>query len=216
MISDWIIDKNNQYIIFNKPSGIPVQKDKTGDLSLLEMGMSYLKTHLFPVNRIDRPASGIVIMAKTHKAVVELNAQFKLKRVSKTYLAVVAEKPIEEEQTISMYLKKNTKSNKTVVSLEPTEDAKRANMTYKYLKSIDRYHLLEIKMDTGRHHQIRAILGKIGLPIKGDVKYGARRPNKDRSIHLHAWKIEFYHPITNEKLELTAPLPDETIWNAFG
>lgn len=215
MISDWILEKNNQYLIFNKPPGIPVQKDKTGDLSLLEMAMSYHKTHLFPVNRIDRPASGIVIMAKTKKSVADLNEQFKNNLVQKTYLAIVSTKPEEEEKTVTLYLSQNKKTNKTFVTENAVKESKPSTLTYRYLKSTDNYHILEVKMTSGRHHQIRAILGSLNLPIKGDLKYGAKRSNKDRSIHLHAWKIEFSHPVTKEKISLTAPLPNETIWNAF-
>lgn len=215
MISDWILEKNNQYLVFNKPAGIPVQKDKSGDLSLLEMAMSYHKTNLYPVNRIDRPVSGIVIFAKTKKAVTDLNQQFKNNTVLKKYLAVVSSKPEEETKTIHVYLTQNKKTNKTYVSPDEVKNSKPSKLTYQYLKSTDNYHFLEIQMQTGRHHQIRSILGSMNLPIKGDLKYGAKRSNKDGSIHLHAWKVEFLHPITKEKIIIIAPLPNEIIWNEF-
>ena len=214
-ISDWILYKNNQLIAFNKPAGIPVQPDKTGGKSLLEFAEIYCKSNLHIIHRIDRPASGVLLLAKSKKCLAQLNAQFQQRTIQKTYLAVVKNAPKSNEATLTHYLRKNGKSNKSHVFDKPTKGAKEANLAYITIAQSDNYTLLRIDLQTGRHHQIRAQLAAIGSPIKGDVKYGARRANKDRSIHLHAWKITFQHPVTLEKTTLTAPPPSETIWQVF-
>ena len=213
-IGDWVILKNNQFIAFNKPAGIPVQADKTGDKSLLQLAEIYAKSKLFLVHRLDRPATGVVVFAKTKTMVGSLGDQFKERSVRKTYLAVVKDLPKEKEGALRHFLQKNQKANRTAVS-DDNEDGDLSEMTYRLLGSSDNYHLLEVHLHTGRHHQIRAQLAAIGCPIKGDVKYGARRGNRDRSIHLHAWKLGFKHPVSGESVELTAALPDDPVWKAF-
>ncbi len=213
-IGNWVILKNNQFIAFNKPAGIPVQADKTGDKSLLQLAEIYVKSKLFLVHRLDRPATGVVVFAKTKTMVGSLSDQFKERSVRKTYLAVVKDLPKEKEGTLRHFLQKNQKANRTAVS-DDNEDGDLSEMTYRLLGSSDNYHLLEVHLHTGRHHQIRAQLAAIGCPIKGDVKYGARRGNRDRSIHLHAWKLGFEHPVSGEQVELTAALPEDPVWKAF-
>lgn len=229
-IGDWVIAKNNQFIAFNKPAGLPVQADKTGDKPLLQLAEIYTKSKLFLVHRLDRPATGVVVFAKTKTMVGSLGDQFKERSVRKTYLAVVKDLPKEQEGTLRHFLQKNEKANRTGVKdgtatsgkatgNEAASDPKGAGdlseLHYRVLASSDNYHLLEVQLITGRHHQIRAQLAAIGCPIKGDVKYGARRGNTDRSIHLHAWKLAFRHPISGEQVELTAPLPNDPVWNAL-
>lgn len=214
-ISDWIIYKNNQFIAFNKPAGIPVQKDKTEDKSLLELAEIYSKSTIYLTHRIDRPASGIVLFAKTKNGLAHLNTQFQNRTIQKTYLAVVKNAPKKAQGQLIHYLKKNAKTNKSQAFDKPTKDGKKAILNYKTIGNSDNYTLLEINLETGRHHQIRAQLAKIGSPIKGDVKYGARRSNKDRSIHLHAWKLSFQHPVTLETVDLGVDLPEDVIWQYF-
>ena len=214
-ISDWLLYKNNQLIAFNKPSGIPIQPDKTATKSLQDLGEIYDKSNLFIIHRIDRPASGVVVLAKSKKGLARMNAQFQERTIKKTYLAVVKNTPEKAEGQLVHYLRKNEKANKTQVFEEPVKGGKKAILNYKVLSKSDNYTLLEIDLETGRHHQIRAQLAAIGSPIKGDVKYGARRSNKDRSIHLHAWKMVFVHPVTKERVSLQADLPEEVVWQAF-
>lgn len=214
-ISDWVLYKNNQLIAFNKPAGIPIQPDKTATKSLQDLGEIYAKSNLFIIHRIDRPASGVVVLAKSKKGLARMNAQFQERTIQKTYLAVVKKAPEKNEGQLIHYLRKNEKANKTQVFEEPVKGGKKAVLNYKVIGKSDNYTLLEIDLETGRHHQIRAQLAKIGSPIKGDVKYGARRSNKDRSIHLHAWKLSFQHPVTSETVDLVADMPDDAIWNFF-
>ncbi len=213
-IGDWVILKNNQFITFNKPPGIPVQADKTGDKSLLQLAEIYTKSKLYLVHRLDRPATGIVVFAKTKTMVGSLGDQFKERTVRKTYLAVVKDLPKETAGTLRHFLQKNEKANRTAVS-DDNETGDLSEMSYRVIASSDNYHLLEVQLHTGRHHQIRAQLAAIGCPIKGDVKYGSRRGNRDCSIHLHAWKLGFEHPVSGEQIELKAALPDDSVWKAF-
>jgi 23S rRNA pseudouridine1911/1915/1917 synthase len=214
-IGDWVILKNNQFIAFNKPGGLPVQADKTGDKPLLQLAEIYTKSKLFLVHRLDRPATGVVVFAKTKTMVGSLGDQFKERSVRKTYLAVVKDLPKEAEGTLRHFLQKKEKANRSAVSEDDAAGGDLSEMSYRLLGSSDNYHLLEVQLITGRHHQIRAQLAAIGSPIKGDVKYGARRGNPDRSIHLHAWKLAFRHPVSGEQVALTAPLPDDPVWRAF-
>lgn len=214
-ISDWIIAKNNQYIVFNKPATYPVQPDKSEDKSLLDLGSIYAKSNLQLVHRLDRPASGIVVMAKNSNALANINLQFQERKIKKTYLAVVAQLPKPGTGTLEHHLVKKS-GNKSIIVKPDHPQAQKATLHYKHIGSIDNYHLLEIDLVTGRHHQIRAQLAEIGSPIKGDVKYGARRKNRDRSIHLHAWKLSFAHPVNKEQINLTAPIPKDSVWDAFG
>lgn len=210
---DWVVYKCNQFIVFNKPPGLPVQADKTGDLALVQLGSAYCKHTLFPIHRLDRPASGLIVFGKKESATAKLSAQFKNREVEKTYLAVVGEMPPKQSDTLHHFLTKSNKGNKAIIVEE--RQGKKAVLEYKLLGSTENYHLLEVKPLTGRYHQIRAQLAAIGCSIKGDVKYGFRRSNKDRSIHLHAWKLKLQHPVSGEMLNLEAPLPNDPIWRAL-
>ncbi len=212
---EWVLYKNNQLIAFNKPPALPVQGDREGSISLLELAQAYVKHPLHLIHRIDRPASGVVLFAKKQSALVQLNEQFRARKVHKRYLAVTGTMPPEPEGELRHWLKRNGRLNKSFVVAEGTASAKEAVLRYRLLGSSDRYHLLEIELETGRHHQIRAQLAAIGCPVKGDVKYGARRSNPDRSIHLHAWQLAFDHPVSGERQTIVAPLPDEPLWNFF-
>lgn len=217
-----VLFEDNHLIIVNKRAGDITQGDKTGDKPLSDVVKEYLKekyqktgnVFLGVVHRLDRPTSGVIIFAKTSKALERLNKMLREKQINKTYWAVVKNKPQKKEDTLVNFLKKNQKNNKSTVFQKEIEGAKKAILHYKILKNLDRYSLLEIQLETGRHHQIRAQLSSIGSPIKGDLKYGFNRSNKDGSIHLHARKIGFIHPVAKENILITAPTPNEVIWNA--
>jgi 23S rRNA pseudouridine1911/1915/1917 synthase len=211
-IGDLVVYKNNQLIAFNKPAGVATQQDQTNDKSLLDLAEIYCHTNLHLVNRLDRPASGLVLMARTNVAAQSLAEQFKNRSVKKIYLAVVQNEPETPQSTLLHYLKKSPRSNRTVAFPEPVEGAKEATLEYEVFARSDRYTILKIYLQTGRHHQIRAQLAAINCPIKGDIKYGARRKNKDRSIDLHAWKLGFRHPVSGEEEWVEAPLPEGPIW----
>ncbi len=213
-IGDSVLYKNNQLIAFSKPAGLGVQPDKSSDKSLLDLAEIYCKSPLQVIHRLDRPASGVVLFAKNKKALAHLNQQFKNRSIEKVYLAVVKNPPEKPEGHLIHYLYKNT-NNKAIISDASNSSAKKAELNYKVIGKIDNYSLLEVQLITGRFHQIRAQLAAIACPIKGDVKYGFRRGNRDRSIHLHAWKMTFEHPVSGEKTQLVAPLPEETVWQAF-
>ena len=214
-IGDWVLYKNNQLIALAKPPGIPVQSDLTGDKSLLQLAEIYTKSKLYLIHRLDRPASGVVLFAKVKKAVGTLSDQFQARTVRKVYLAVVHDRPEKDAGTVQHFLQKNGKTKRAEVHAEEVPGSQRAELSYRLLGSSDNYHLLQVELATGRFHQIRAQLAALGCPIKGDVKYGARRSNSDRSIHLHAWKLGFQHPISGEEELLTAPLPAGPVWDFF-
>jgi 23S rRNA pseudouridine1911/1915/1917 synthase len=217
-----ILFEDNHIIIVNKRSGDITQGDKTGDKPLSDVVKEYIKekynkagnVFLGVVHRLDRPTSGVIIFARTSKSLERLNKMLRDKDISKTYWAIVKEHPKKEKDTLINYLKKNPKNNKSSVYPKEITDSKKAILHYQLIKKLDNYALLEIDLETGRHHQIRAQLASIGFPIKGDLKYGFNRSNKDGSIHLHARKIVFIHPVTKEEVSITAPTPDEVIWNA--
>lgn len=220
---DQIVFEDNHIMVINKKVGQLVQGDKTGDSSLLELIKEFIKKRdekpgnvfLGLVHRIDRPTSGLVIYAKTSKALTRLTQMVKNREVKKTYWALVAKEMIAGSQRLVHYLKKNEKNNKAIVFPKATEGAKEAILTYHLIKSLENYQLLEIDLETGRHHQIRAQLSKIGIPIKGDLKYGAPRSNKDGGISLHARKLEFIHPVTKEQMEIIAAVPkSDAVWDA--
>lgn len=222
-MQDQILFEDNHLLILNKKAGQLVQGDKTSDLSLLELLKNFIKKRdqkpgnvfLGLVHRIDRPTSGCVIYAKTSKALSRLTQMVKNREIKKIYWAVVAKSEIPETQKLRHFLKKNEKTNKSTVFTKPTEGAKEAVLNYKILKVLDNFQLLEVDLETGRHHQIRAQLAKIGAPIKGDLKYGASRSNKDGGINLHARKLEFLHPVSKEKITIIAPLPtNDALWQA--
>lgn len=216
-----ILFEDNHIIIVNKRPGDIVQGDKTGDKPLSEIVKSYLKERynkegnvfLGVVHRLDRPTSGLVIFAKTSKSLERLNKMLRDKNIEKTYWAVVKNLPEKQSDTLVHFLKKNAKNNKSTVYKNETENSKKAILNYKLKQSLDNYHLLEVDLETGRHHQIRAQLSYIGSAIKGDLKYGFPRSNKDGSIHLHAREIKFIHPVSNKIVHVKAPLPLDPIWN---
>ena len=166
------------------------------------------------VHRLDRPTTGIVVFAKTSKALPRLNKLFAKKTAHKTYWAVVKDAPPKQKDTLEHWLKKNPKNNKSTAFKKEVDGSKKAILHYELLKTLDNYNLLEINLETGRHHQIRCQLTTIGCHIKGDLKYGAKRSNKDASIHLHARLLEFIHPVKKESIKITAPIPDDSIWKA--
>jgi 23S rRNA pseudouridine1911/1915/1917 synthase len=217
-----VLFEDNHLIIVNKRSGDITQGDKTGDKPLSDVVKEYVKekynkagnVFLGVVHRLDRPTSGVIIFARTSKALERLNKMLRDKTISKTYWAVVKEYPKKEKGTLINFLKKNPKNNKSSVYTKEIPDSKRAVLHYNILKKLDNYSLLEIDLETGRHHQIRVQLSFIGFPIKGDLKYGFNRSNKDGSIHLHARKITFMHPVSKEEISVIAPTPKEVIWNA--
>ena len=217
-----VLFEDNHLIVVNKRSGDITQGDKTGDKPLSDVVKEYVKekynkagnVFLGVVHRLDRPTSGVIIFARTSKALERLNKMLRDKTISKTYWAVVKGYPLKEKNTLINFLKKNPKNNKSSVYTKEIPDSKRAILHYNILKKLDSYSLLEIDLETGRHHQIRAQLSFIGFPIKGDLKYGFNRSNKDGSIHLHARKITFMHPVSKEEISVIAPTPKEVIWNA--
>ena len=217
-----IIYEDNHLIAINKRPGDIVQGDKTGDAPLSEVVKEYIKTkynkpgnvYLGVTHRLDRPTSGVVVFAKTSKALPRLNKLFAEKDAKKKYWAVVKNQPPKTSDVLTHWLKRNTKQNKSYAHSKEVSESKKAILEYRLLKKLDNYFLLEIDLHTGRHHQIRAQLAAIGCTIKGDLKYGADRSNKDASIHLHARSLTFIHPVKKEKLTFMAPPPNEAIWNA--
>jgi len=217
-----VLYEDNHLIVVNKRAGDIVQGDKTGDKPLSDVVKEYIKekynkpgnVYLGTVHRLDRPTTGLVIFAKTSKALTRLNKLFLTKEIKKTYWAVVKKQPPKAKDTLINWLKKNPKNNKSTAHSNEIKDSKKAILHYTIIKKLEHYFLLEVNLETGRHHQIRAQLSSIGCPIKGDLKYGFNRSNKDASIHLHAKRIEFVHPIKKEPITILAPLPNDVIWNA--
>ena len=222
-MQEQVVFEDNHLLVINKKAGQLVQGDKTGDESLLDSLKNYIKikdkkpgnVFLGLVHRIDRPTSGLVIYAKTSKALTRLTQMVKNREIKKTYWAVVPKAEIPQSQRLVHYLKKNEKNNKATVFPKVTEGAKESILNYQIIKTLDNFQLLEIDLETGRHHQIRAQLSKIGVPIKGDLKYGSARSNPDGGIHLHARNLEFLHPVTNHNIRLTAKVPEnDPVWKA--
>ncbi|TQI70353.1 23S rRNA pseudouridine1911/1915/1917 synthase [Gramella sp. Hel_I_59] len=218
-----VLHEDNHIIIVNKRPGDIVQGDKTGDKPLSEVVKSYIKekynkpgnVYLGVVHRLDRPTSGIVLFSKTSKALPRLNKLFQEKDAKKTYWAVVKEKPPRESDELIHFMKRNSKQNKSYAHKNEVPDSKKAILDYKLIKELDRYYVLEIDLHTGRHHQIRSQLSAIGSPIKGDLKYGFDRSNRDASIHLHSRELRFIHPVKKEEIHITAPPPKDPIWDAI-
>lgn len=216
-----VLFEDNHIIVINKRVGDIVQGDKTGDEPLSDVVKSYLKekynkpgeVFLGVVHRLDRPTTGIVVFAKTSKALTRLNETFKNRETQKTYWAVVKNQPPKETDTLIHFLKRNPKNNTSKAHTKEVPESKKASLTYKIIKKLDNYFVLEIDLHTGRHHQIRAQLQAIGCPIKGDLKYGFDRSNPDGGIHLHARKMVFTHPVSKENIEIIAPTPSDVIWN---
>ena len=215
-----VLYEDNHLIAINKKSGDIVQGDKTGDTPLSDFVKAYIKkkykkpgeVFLGTIHRLDRPTSGIVLYAKTSKALSRMNEQFRNKKVKKIYWAVVDKPTPNNSGTLENYLQKNQKQNKSYVT--KGENGKHAILDYNLLKKLDNFYHLEIKPKTGRHHQIRVQLAHIGCIIKGDLKYGAKRSNKDASIHLLAQKLEFVHPVKKEEISITASAPKDSVWDA--
>lgn len=219
-----ILYEDNHIIVVNKTVHDLVQKDRTGDEALDDKIKSYLKVKynkpgnvfLGIVHRLDRPVSGLVVFARTSKALSRLNKMFRDNSVKKTYWAITISKPEKTSDTLVHYLKKNPGLNKSFAHNREVHGSKKAELDYHLRISSDNYHLLEINLKTGRHHQIRAQLASIGCIIKGDLKYGAPRSNKDGGISLHARHLCFTHPVTKEEINITAPVPDyDILWTYF-
>ncbi|MCX6291517.1 MAG: RNA pseudouridine synthase [Bacteroidetes bacterium] len=218
-----VLYEDNHLLAINKRAGDIVQGDKTGDKPLSELVKDYLKekynkpgaAFIGVVHRIDRPVTGIVLFARTSKALERINELFREQKVKKTYWAIVKNKPQDENGTLIHYLKKDEAKNKSKAYDKEVPGALRAWLDYKVIGKSDNYYLLEINPKTGRHHQIRVQLATMGCPIKGDVKYGFDRTNEDASIHLHARKISFIHPVKKEEITIVAPVPDEKLWKYF-
>ncbi len=218
-----ILFEDNHLIVINKKPSQIVQGDKTGDVPLSEMVKEYIKVKyqkpgnvfLGVVHRIDRPASGIVVFAKTGKALSRMNNLLKQRAWKKTYWAIVKNPPKERSGKLVHYLKRISSKNKSIAFQKAGDGLKEAILNYKILHQSDHYFLLEVIIETGRHHQIRSQLSFIGSPIKGDVKYGFDRPNSDASIHLHARSVHFLHPTKREMVRIVAPTPEDNLWDFF-
>nr|WP_321412532.1 RluA family pseudouridine synthase [uncultured Allomuricauda sp.] len=217
-----VLYEDNHLIVVNKRVGDIVQGDKTGDDPLSEVVKEYIKekynkpgnVYLGVVHRLDRPTSGIVMFAKTSKALPRLNKMFAQGETKKIYWAVVKNAPPQESDTLTHWLVRNPKQNKSYANSKEVSNSKKAELDYKIIKKLDNYYLLEIDLKTGRHHQIRAQLAAIGCTIKGDLKYGAERSNKDGGIHLHARSLIIVHPVQKEPISFVAPTPEDSVWKA--
>ena len=215
-----ILHEDNHIIVINKRVGDIVQGDKTGDKPLSEIVKEYLKekynklgeVFLGVVHRLDRPTTGIVVFAKTSKALERLNKLFSERETQKTYWAIVKNKPPKNNDNLIHYLKRNEKNNTSKAHIKEVPNSKLASLDYKVFKELNNYFALEINLHTGRHHQIRAQLQAINCPIKGDLKYGFDRSNPDGGIHLHARKLSFIHPVSKEQITIIAPTPADVLW----
>ncbi len=218
-----ILHEDNHLIVVNKRVGDIAQGDTSGDKPLPEIVKEYLKekynkpgeVFLGVVHRLDRPTSGIVVFAKTSKALTRMNELFSSRETQKTYWAVVKNKPPKDEDTLVHLIKRNQQNNTSKAHTKEVPESKKASLDYKIIATLNTYYVLEVALHTGRHHQIRAQLQAIGCPIKGDLKYGFDRSNPDGGIHLHARNLAFIHPVSKEKINLIAPLPDDVIWNSI-
>lgn len=218
-----VLYEDNHIIAVNKRVGDIVQGDKTGDKPLSDVVKEYIKdkyekpgeVFLGVVHRLDRPTTGLVLFARTSKALTRLNDLFKNRETQKTYWAVVKNKPPKQHDTLVHFLKRNEKSNTSKAHIKEVPDSKKASLDYTIIKGLTNYFVLEINLHTGRHHQIRAQLAAIGCAIKGDLKYGADRSNPDGGIHLHARKLVFTHPVSKETIAITAPVPNDPVWAAI-
>lgn len=217
-----VLYEDNHIIVVNKRAGDIVQGDKTGDKPLSDVVKEYIaekynkpgNVYLGVVHRLDRPTTGIVLFSKTSKSLPRLNKLFAEKKAKKTYWALVKNTPPKHQDTLVDWLRKNPKNNKSTAFKKEVENSKKAILHYELIKALDNFNLLEVNLETGRHHQIRVQLSNIGCPIKGDLKYGFDRSNKDGSISLHARHLEFIHPVKKEPISITAPLPNDALWDA--
>ena len=219
-----VLYEDNHIIAVNKTCNEIVQGDKTGDTPLSEIVKAYIKekynkpgeVFLGVTHRLDRPTSGVVLFARTSKALTRLNEMFKShEQIKKTYWAIVQGTPKQSEARLENWLTRNETLNKSFIAKAGAKEAKQAILSYKTLATGDHYSLLEINLETGRHHQIRCQLAAIGCPVKGDLKYGAKRSNPDGGICLHAREIRFIHPVKKEPVCITAPVPDDPLWSAL-
>lgn len=218
-----VLHEDNHVIVVNKRASDIVQGDKTGDVTMPDLIKEFLKVkydkpgNIFcgVVHRLDRVTSGAVVFAKTSKALTRLNEQFREHDTKKTYWAIVEKAPKNKTGTLTNFLLKNEKQNKSYVHENEVKGAKKATLNYKQIAESDRYFLLEVDLETGRHHQIRVQLANMGCIIKGDLKYGAKRSNPDGSIHLHARGLDFIHPTTKELIKIIAPVPNDNLWKWF-
>ena len=218
-----ILHEDNHLIVVNKRVGDIAQGDNSGDKPLPDIVKEYLKekynkpgdVFLGVVHRLDRPTTGIVVFAKTSKALTRMNDLFSSRETQKTYWAVVKNKPPKEEDTLVHYIKRNQQNNTSKAHLKEVPESKKASLHYKIITELDNYFALEIELHTGRHHQIRAQLQAIGCSIKGDLKYGFDRSNPDGGIHLHARKLSFIHPVSKEQMTIIAPVPQDVIWKSI-
>jgi 23S rRNA pseudouridine1911/1915/1917 synthase len=218
-----VVYEDNHIIIVNKSASEIVQGDKTGDTPLAETVKAYLKekyqkpgnVFIGVTHRLDRPVSGLVVFAKTSKALTRLNEMFRTSEVKKTYWAIVKQCPPQMEGELVHYLVRNEKQNKSYAYDREVPNSKKAILHYRVIGHSENYFLLEVDLKTGRHHQIRCQLAKMGCPIKGDLKYGAPRSNPDGSICLHSRRVQFTHPVSKERIDVTAPVPEGNLWNGF-
>lgn len=218
-----VVYEDNHIIIVNKTASEIVQGDKTGDVPLSETVKQYLKEKYHKLgnvfigvtHRLDRPVSGLVVFAKTSKALSRLNEMFKNSEVKKTYWAIVKQTPAETEGELVNYLVRNEKQNKSYAYDSEKPGSKKAILHYRLIARSDNYCLLEVDLKTGRHHQIRCQLAKMGCPIKGDLKYGFPRSNPDGSICLHARRVRFVHPVSKEQIDVVAPVPSDNLWRSL-
>lgn len=219
-----VLYEDNHIIAVNKSNSEIVQADKTGDETLADKVKAYIKekynkpgdVFLGVVHRLDRPVSGVVLFARTSKALARLNQMFVDKTIKKTYWAITQNRPPQVEEELRHYMSKNEEKNRALVSVSPRTGYKEAILSYKLLSSTQNLNLLEVSLKTGRHHQIRAQLARIGCPIRGDLKYGAKRSLEEGGINLHSRSIEFVHPVKNEPVKIVAPLPKDSVWHVFG
>jgi len=218
-----ILYEDNHIIIVNKAAGEIVQGDKTGDKPLCEILKDYIKERdakpgnvfMGVVHRLDRPVSGVVMFAKTSKALSRLNVMFASGDVHKTYWAITRKCPEPSSATLTHWIRTVERNNKSYASMTPAEDAKEARLSYELIAKGERYYLLHVNLMTGRKHQIRVQLSAVGCPVKGDLKYGDKRSNPDGSISLHARRIQFVHPVSGKNIDVTAPVPDDVLWKAL-
>lgn len=218
-----VVYEDNHIIVVNKEVGEIVQGDKTGDTPLSETIKQYIKERdakpgnvfLGVVHRLDRPVGGIVVFAKTSKALSRMNDMFRNGEVHKTYWAITRNRPAEDEALLTHYITTVERNNKSFASSTPKTGAKESKLKYKVIADSDRYHLLQVNLMTGRKHQIRVQLSSIGCPVKGDLKYGDKRSNTDGSISLMARRINFIHPVSGKEIDVTAPVPDDNLWHAL-
>jgi len=218
-----ILFEDNHLIAVNKTNNETVQPDKSGDLSLEDKVKAYIKSKynkpgdvfLGVVHRIDRPVSGVVVFARTSKALTRMNQLFKDKKVKKTYYAIIKGRPVKKEDDLQHYIARNNRKNKSFAYDKQVPDSKLSELSYRFVAASDNYSLLEIDLKTGRHHQIRTQLSKMEMPIKGDLKYGFPRSNPDGGISLHSYSIGFEHPVKKEELIIKAPVPKDVLWKAF-